>query len=272
MSGLSASVAWAVTRVAVIDTGVDPSHPALVGRLAGPGYDFVRGSSGGYDARNFADDDGDGLIDEGYGHGTHVAGTITLIDPDALILPYRVLDSDGVGTAYDVAEAILAAENDGADVINLSLGLSEFSASVAAAIDSLDDDIAIVASAGNSGGFGVGQPARIDRVIAVAAVDPRGVRPAFASFGPEVDLVAPGVDIYGPMPEGQWATWSGSSMAAAVVSGAISRLHSWRMNEDPEEVADALVDTAQSVDTVNPGLAGFLGTGLLRIVPASLNL
>lgn len=269
LASLSPSVAWAETIVAVIDTGVDPTHPALVGRLAAPGFDFVRGQSGGYDVADFADNDLDGLVDEAYGHGTHVAGMITLIDPDALILSYRVLDSDGNGTAFDVALAILAAEEDDADVINLSLGLAFDSQAVAVALDAVDDDVAIVASAGNSGTLGVGHPARNPRVVAVAAVDEYGVLASFASYGPEVDLVAPGVDIYSAMPNGLFARWSGSSMAAAVVSGATSRLHSWRMDEDPDEAIEALLSGALAVDALNPHAAGHLGTGLIQIGAAS---
>jgi hypothetical protein len=88
-----------VTLVAVIDTGLDPSHPLLQGRFAGDGFDYVLDQPGGYDVPNGKDDDADGLVDEAYGHGTHVAGAIALVDPGARFLPYRVLDADGGGTA-----------------------------------------------------------------------------------------------------------------------------------------------------------------------------
>ena len=263
--GLSPSVPGAVTLVAVIDTGVDPAHSALSGRLAGPGYDFVANAPGGFDVENGVDDDGDGLVDEAFGHGTHVAGTITLIDPDALVLPYRVLDADGNGTAFDVALAMRQAGADGAQFVNLSLGLAAPSEAVYAAIESLDDDCIVFASAGNTGLPVVGNPARRDDVIAVAAGDEFGVLASCSAHGRAIDLVAPGIEIYGPMPGERWARWSGSSMAVAVASGAASRLHSWRMTHDPDDTVEALIGTAFTVDPLNPGAAGLLGTGLIQL-------
>lgn len=266
LGALPAAALLRDTIVAVIDTGVDPAHPALSGRLVGPGFDFVSNAPGGYETANGIDDDMDGLVDEAAGHGTHVAGTIALIDPRALILPLRVLDDEGNGTAWDVALAIRAAGEAECDIINLSLGLAASSLAVRAALDDVDDDAAVIVSAGNGGGLGVGVLALEEDVTAVAAVDNFGRFAWFTSFGPEVDLVAPGVDIYGPMPRGRWARWSGSSMATAVVSGAASRLHSWAIDEeDPEEIVEAILDGALSVDGRNPFPPGWLGRGIVRL-------
>lgn len=258
------------TVVAVIDTGIDPLHPLFSGRLFGPGHDFVLNQPGGFDLPDFKDSDGDGLVDEAHGHGTHVSGAIVLLDPSARILSLRVLDADGNGSSYAVAEAIhFAAELD-VDVINLSLSLAGPSDAVAAALDSVDDDDTVVfASAGNGGAFGVYYPAAYPSVVAVAAVDDAGVKPGFASYGPEVDLVAPGVDIYSAMPGGAWAWWSGSSMATAIASGAAARLIS-AFDEDAEEGADALLEGAKSVDSLNQPWAGLLGRGLVDLGVSSI--
>ena len=108
-------------RVAVLDTGIDPLHPAFAGRLL-DGYDFV-------DMDNDPSEVGVAGTDPIFGHGTHVAGLVVLAAPDALILPVRVLDRDGAGNIWVLAEALAYAVNpdgdpstdDGVDVINLSL-------------------------------------------------------------------------------------------------------------------------------------------------------
>lgn len=258
------------TVVAVIDTGIDPLHPLFLGRLAGPGRDFLTGLAGGYDVPNGLDDDGDGLIDEAYGHGTHVAGLIVLIDPSARILPLRVLDSDGNGSAFAVAQAIHFAGELEVDVINLSLSLSGPSAAVETALGGLDDDDTwVFASAGNGGSLGVSYPARYPGVVAVAAVDALGVKPDFASYGPEVDLVAPGVDVYSAMPGDAWAWWSGSSMATALAAGAAARLIS-SYDVEAEDSGEALLDSAFPVDALNPTWSGWLGRGLVQLGAAGV--
>ena len=258
------------TVVAVIDTGIDPLHPLFAERLFGPGFDYVLNQPGGFDLPDFQDSDGDGLVDEAHGHGTHVAGAIVLLDPSVRILSLRVLDADGNGSSYAVAEAIYLAAELNVDVINLSLSLAGPSAAVEAALDSVEDeDTAVFASAGNGGTFGVYFPAAYPSVVAVAAVDDAGLKPGFASYGPEVDLVAPGVDIYSAMPGGAWAWWSGSSMATAIASGAAARLIS-AFNEDAEQGAEALLDGAKSVDSSNQPWAGFLGRGLVDLGVSSI--
>src|SRR5438094_1734030 len=82
--------------VAVLDTGIDPNHPLFAGHLA-PGWDFVDNDSDPTDSRDFVDEDGDGVVDGAYGHGTHVAGIVMLTAPQARILPVRVLDDEGRG-------------------------------------------------------------------------------------------------------------------------------------------------------------------------------
>ena len=135
MTRLSAEHTWGATRgsgatVAVIDTGVDGSHPDLQGALV-PGFDYVAGS-------------GNGLVDPA-GHGTHVAGIVVAVPgngigvvglaPDARVMSLRVLDADGGGYASDVAQAIVDAADLGVDAINLSLGGPVNTFSVEAAVE-----------------------------------------------------------------------------------------------------------------------------------------
>ena len=118
-TALRLAAAQAVSRgrgvqVAVIDTGVAVGHPTFAGR-ARSGGDFVD------DDGNAEDSNCDGVPDEAAGHGTFVAGTIALVAPEARLVAYRALDSDGQGTTYDAAQALIAAADAGAKVINHEL-------------------------------------------------------------------------------------------------------------------------------------------------------
>lgn len=261
------------TRVAVIDTGVDFNHPLLVGRFLQTGYDFVLDQPHAADIPNAVDDDGDGLVDEAYGHGTFIAGLIALVDPQVEIMPYRILNSDGIGTSWDLASAIDRAASDGAQIINLSLSLAGPSEAVELAIQSaassINFDLTFVGAAGNAGEIGVNYPAAYEGVLGVAALDELGTKADFSNYGPEVDICAPGVDVYSAMPGFAYATWSGTSMSTALATGAISRLATWKKNFSPTECAQAIRLSGEDASDMNPGFDGWLGSGQINIADAA---
>ena len=249
--------------VAVIDTGIDPTHPVLADHLFGDGYDFIEEREGGWDVADGIDTDADGLVDEAYGHGTHVASTITLVNPNARILPVRVLDGDGNGSALALAQAIDFAVTSGAEVINLSLSMRSHSVAVAIALNhALDQGIDIVAAGGNTAGEDVLFPSVHPGVLSVSSVGFDERHSAFAAFGEELDVVAPGESIYAAMPDGAFAWWSGTSMSAAVATGTLSLTHSLCASYGSLWPPDlALILNCRSVDSFNPELVGLLGEG-----------
>lgn len=199
--------------VAVVDSGICGDHPDLTGRVL-PGYDFV-------------EDDSDPQDD--LGHGCGVAGIIAAnadnaegiagIAPNTQILPLRVLDAQGVGTYSNVAAAIVYAADHGAAVINLSLGGGSPSALLQNAVDyAVTKGALVIAAAGNTGGA-VLYPAAYTPVIAVAAVDSSLQRSRFSSFGPEIDLLAPGENILTTSRDGGYRTMTGTSFAAPQAAG-----------------------------------------------------
>ena len=275
--------------VAVIDTGVDASHPALAGHLAGDGFDFIEEQPIAYDKPYGHDVDGDGYVDEAWGHGTHLSSLIALMNPDARILPARVLDSEGNGNAFDVARAIRWATDRGASIINLSLSVSAKSLTVAEAIEyAKAHDVRLIVSAGNTGKKKLLFPADYSAadfdfppgtllagpfegdLEAVASIDMFGVKAPFSAWGPAVELVAPGVGLYGAMPGGGYAWWSGTSMSTAVVTGVLSLLDSVGGKWSKLDTENVLGWTANSVDALNPAFAGYLGHGAPNAYKAAL--
>ena len=256
-------------KVAVIDTGVDLEHPALVEALAPEKewWDFVD---------NDAVPQEEGVLGEGgYGHGTNVAGIVRQVAPRATILPIRVLGPDGGGNLTDVASAIHWAVKMKADVINLSLGSDEEVEAVEEVIDAAaKKGVLIVASTGNTGDTAVSYPARsategktAPQRLSVTSVDSADVKSDFATYRAEVELSAPGENVYSPAPGERLAAWSGTSMAAPMASGALALALGEKLTVPKKEVAEVL--KAQSADLYANGLnqdyVGQLGEGRLDL-------
>lgn len=257
-------------RVAVLDTGVDAGHPLLAGRLL-PGFDFV-------DFDTDPSEVGSG-VNAGFGHGTHVAGLVALAAPGARIMPLRVLDAEGVGNAWVLAEALLHAidpdgnpeTDDGAQVVNISLGsltrtrIIDTIAQIATCAPAVPDDAigdrsdpgysddevrclhtrgaVILAAAGNDGSDAVKEyPAAEGAygLVALAASSASQGLAKFSNSGKWIDLAAPGEGITSAAPGGGWATWSGTSMAAPLASGVAALLVSAEPGIAPKDVARRL--------------------------------
>jgi subtilisin family serine protease len=250
--------------VAVVDTGVQLNHPVLSGRLTSARRDFIDGDRVPNDDANGIDDDQDGEVDEGTGHGTHVAGIVHLVAPGARIMPLRALDSDGRGDAFAIAEAILFALKNGATVINLSLGMSEESELLEEATeDAAEQGVLVVAAAGNLNSDQPQYPAASECVLAITAVGPAKVRSPFANYGSWIALAAPGESIYSPFPTNGFAWWSGTSMATPFAAGQAALLRGYAPSLSLLEMAAYMGGTAQSLDAANPNFQGKLGAGLI---------
>ena len=239
-AGATSATGSGVT-VAVLDTGVEAAHPMLAGAVVG-GYDFIDDDSNSAEIFNGLDDDGDGMIDEAAGHGTHVAGIVRLVAPDATIMPVRVLDSDGRGSVFLLAEAIAFAADNGADVINMSLGITFRSRLLEDVVAStLESGVLIIAAAGNSGTDTMQYPAAFDGVVSVTAVNEASEQLDFANYGWWVDIAAPGQSIYSAFPGGNFAWWSGTSMASPFVAGVVALMVEAAPDADNNTLAGQLV-------------------------------
>ena len=261
--------------VAVIDTGVDLDHSEFAGRIV-QGWDFV-------DDDNLAED-------EGYfgGHGTHVAGTIagandgvgiTGVAYNADIMPIRVLDGNngGYGTLEDIAAGVYYAVDNGADIINLSLGSSSPMPGAEAVIQYAEENgVVVVMAAGNDGNSRPGYPARYadDFGIAVGATnyyDNFVYNWSGSSSGsdragePELQYVtAPGESIYSAYAGGSYATLSGTSMAAPHVSGIAALLLGYDNSLSASRIEELIITSASNrTDSVgNSSIDNFTGQPL----------
>jgi serine protease len=251
---MSVGDAWqkstgAAVTVAVLDTGVDASHPDLAGQLL-PGYDVIAGAAG--------------VTTDPMGHGTHVAGTIAALTgngvgvssvaPDAKIMPIRVLGANGSGYMSDTATGIVYAADHGANVINMSLGASVQVAAVTNAIAyARSKGVVVVAAAGNSRASGspVSYPGADPGVIGVAATDSNDVVAGYSNQGSYVDVAAPGSNVEStyPVALGSYTYMSGTSMASPHVAAEAALIKAYRPALTPEQIEQAIESSAVDLGT-----------------------
>ncbi len=229
------------TLVAVLDTGVDATVPALAGRVSA-GWNYVGDTS---DTNDIADK---GAGTASVGHGTFIAGLIALVAPQAKIISEKVLNSAGFGTIYGAAQAILDATRAGAKVINLSFGTPiqpTWNLLQDAIQQAHNAGVVVVAAAGNDASSIQHYPAAQAPTISVAALDPgQTTLTPFSDYGGWVDVAAPGQQVVGPLPGGTYAAWAGTSMATPFVAGQAALLETQRPGISPDKVAAAIEQTA----------------------------
>jgi len=289
--------------VAVLDSGVDTTHPDLRDHIwRNPGEGVPNGID---DDKNGCVDDVQGCnfvqpadadpscgpqpispsnqVADDSGHGTFVAGIIGAIGnnsigviggaPGVTLLPVKVLDCTGAGTTADAAAGVLYAAHMGAQVINLSFGGVDPSRTLQEAIVTATGTFGavVVAASGNQGTLGVTYPARYPQVIAVGASDrnPPDARAPFSNWGPQVDVVAPGVDLVSTVPQalcgGHWScplgqpysAASGTSFASAQVAALAALIRSHSPALSTNEIRFLIRATALPLpDDTTPGWAG----------------
>lgn len=255
------------TLVAILDTGVQSDHPAFSNSLDPLGYDFVDNDLAPTDEANGLDDDGDGRVDELYGHGTHVTGIVHLVAPEARLLPLRVLNSDGRGNNFRTASAIVYAAHRGAEAINLSLGTPNQSALLRDVVsEAAGLGVIVVAAAGNLNTDAKQYPAAEACAIAITSVSANDKKSSFANYGDWIGVAAPGENIYSAFPVNGYAWWTGTSMATPFVAGQAALLQSADRQLTLDEVGRLIGGTARSLDRKNPAYLGLLGEGRVDIL------
>lgn len=297
---INANYAWSLSKggaamtVAVVDSGADFHHPDLKDRLL-PGRTIITQSDYTPPA--------DGMDDNG--HGTHVAGLIAAMSNNETgicgtswlgkLLPVKVLNNKGEGTDADIAAGIIWAADQGARIINLSLGGADDDGSVPQVLQDAvtyahQQGCLVIAAAGNSGDNSIFYPASLDYVVSVAATDPWDRRADYSTYNAYVDLAAPGgagstlFDIatgiistyWSPNSEaldslsgpeaGDYAVTAGTSMAAAITSGAALVLWSHEPAATAEDIENTFKNTAVDIGPAGPDVQ--TGSGRIDLLAA----
>lgn len=255
--------------IAVIDTGIDPNHPALKNSVTS-GYDFIRDVSGLPSELADLNQSTVAVLNQStvavlnqstvavlnqstvavlndprfaaFGHGTMIAGIIHLVAPRAKIMPLRAFRPDGTAYTSDIARAIYYAVQNGANVINMSFSLPEFSSEVMRAVNfATRNGVVCVASVGNDGKDVLVFPAAHGNVIGVASTTDQDLRSSFSNFGADtVWVAAPGEGIITTFPGSSYAAAWGTSFSAAFVSGGAALLLDVDTKMNPIPTAEAL--------------------------------
>ncbi|OXT16083.1 hypothetical protein B9K06_18100 [Bacillus sp. OG2] len=251
--------------VAVIDTWVDTDHPELKNQVLPP-YNIANPASPG--SKDV--------------HGTHVAGIIAAekgngiggygINPNAKILPINVFDGYNSGSDYVIAEAILYAVDQGAKVINMSLGgYGESKIMEEAVAKAIEAGVTVVAAAGNESTDQYSMPASYEGVISVGSTNSRNQLSSYSNFGPSVDVVAPGEAVYSSTyyptrSQSSFTEMDGTSMASPVVAGVASLILSKYPDLKPYQVEALIETTAKNLG--QPGYDLKFANGLVDPVAA----
>lgn len=255
--------------VAVLDTGVDLGHRELRGTLQ-DGFDFVNILDG---TQEFIGDflEADAVPDDEVGHGTHVAGIVAGkgnnmpqgVVPRCKIIPVRVLAAMekqgrriGAGLIENINAGVKYAVDQGADVINMSLGVKHEGGGLPhrEVIDYAHrKGVTIVAASGNDGQQEMYYPGAFKTVIAVGAMDAAGNVADFSTYGDQVSFIAPGVDVYSTSLDDDYAFSTGTSHAAPFVTGAVAMLKSYARKQGrtltDAQIKHVLKHTSDKIDS-----------------------
>jgi subtilisin family serine protease len=274
-------------RIAVLDTGVDLDHPEVKGKIIAR-TDCV--NLRGLDTKPFVGDftGYDDAPDDEVGHGTHVSGIIGArglemdegVAPDCSLMAVRVLatmkDGDqlvGAGIIDNINTGIKWAVDNGADVINMSLGIRHTGGGLPhqdVIRYALSKNVTVVAASGNDGTAERYYPGALSGVFAVGATDDRGDVAGFTSYGAQISVIAPGSRIYSSFSRHRYAYASGTSQASPFVAGAVGLMKSYALNRGIEltntAIAHILKQTSERVDRNLRSLKA--GYGLINLADA----
>lgn len=263
---VSAPAAWDLTTgsasvpIALIDSGVDPTHPDLASRIA-PGWSFLTGTA------NTADVEGHGTATAGMLAVTDNSGGISGVNWKSPIVPLVVLDSTGYASYYNIANAITYAADHGIRVISISIAGSSASSTLQSAIDyAWNHGSIVIAAAGNSSTSAPYYPAACNHVVAVSATDSADALASFSNYGSYIDIAAPGTMINTTTNGGGYGYWQGTSFSAPIVAAVTGLILSAQPTMTNTDVVNTLLQNTDDIGA--PGFDNQFGWGRVNAYKA----
>ena len=249
-------------RVAILDTGLSMMQPSLWRKVVasantiGPGFTIS-------DVPFGVDSNANGIADEAAGHGTMVAGIVSMLAPHSGLVIVRVADSDGFATSWSLIKGIAFAVSSGAKVINASLGSEVEIPSLSDVSDWLEEQqVILVSPIGNNGIRQALYPSRISNVFCVSGLGPNNSKAPFSNWHSKADFAAPSTGIQSAWWNGHAGIWNGTSFAAPFITGGImAGIPNQRSAEKlrVSSISQALARTSKSISWINPDYADELG-------------
>ena len=254
-------------RLAVLDGGFVLTHEAFPAARLADQWDALDGDPNAADTGNGIDDDGDGVVDGGVGHGLGMVGAALVVCPHADIYCARVLDDEGCGDSWSVANGLAWAMSQGVDVINLSFAMDGYSEVVDLMLqDAANQGIVVVAAAGNQGASNLSFPANLPQVLAVSGTEEDGDADDVANFHANTWMSAPSCNVPGPHPSAPdaYGWWSGTSVSSALAAGTLA-LAIGENPGDPWSVVDDLEGAALGFGAMPQARVGKQGAGIFDV-------
>ena len=262
--------------VGIVDTGVSPRQGSILSRVIAS-TSFVPNVKRADDLPTKIDTNLNGVYDEGAGHGTMVAGLILQANPSSRLVIAKSADSDGIATAWSVVQGVVFSVENGAKLINVSLGSKTQLPAFSDFMDWVEQSGAlIIAPIGNNAAPAAVYPSAYEKVVCVSGLLPSNLKAPFSNWDSRAIVGSPATGIQSAWWTGGTALWSGTSYAAPIVTGVLASALQTLPNKTPEAIRRALKKSGMSLDTVNPAYKsklGFLldGTRLIAALKGSAN-
>ncbi len=245
-------------KIGIVDNGISPLQQQLKNKVIAE-LNLIAAGAPADDLPNGTDSNLNGIADEAAGHGTMVAGLINQMAPNAQFIVAKVADSDGNANAWNAFKGIVFCVENGAQVINMSLGAPDTLPGFQGLLNWMDDQGSLlVTPIGNNNMQGGLMPSQIYRTVCVAGVNSDGTKASFSNWSVRTRVSAPAIGITSTWWDGSMATVSGTSLAAPLVVGALASLPNG-IPRNPVLLRQALYESGHAIDDINPNYSGQLG-------------
>ncbi len=246
-------------RVGIVDTGVSHLQSSITANIVAK-ESFVPNSPTIDDMPTLLDSNNNGILDEGAGHGTMVAGIILQLSPNTPLVIAKSADSDGMSSSWLVMKGVVFCVENGSKIINISLGSPDRLAGFSSFMDWVGKaNVTIISPIGNNNLNMTLFPAGYSSVINVAGLLPDNTRAPFSNWDSSARVAAPATGILSAWWDGGTAIWSGTSFSAPLATGCLAIALAVNPAKSPSAIRSAFTNSGRNIDNLNPLYRGRLG-------------